>query len=259
MKRWSISILVLAVTIAAVPAQAAVTFEGSNGTLAAEATFEIVGGDLQVTLTNTSTADVLEQAHVLTAVFFEVAGDPTLSADSAILTAGSTVVNVPAGHDATNPGGDVASEWAYRSDLSGDASYGISSSGLGDIFGTDHLIDPIEANNLQGPWSPDGIQYGITSASDDITTGNKAVTGGTRKNKVSLIQNSVTFTLSGLPAGFSLSDISNVSFNYGTDLGTIPGNGGVIPEPASLAVWSALAGLGLVAGFRRRKKRQANA
>jgi len=75
---------------------------------------------------------------------------------------------------------------------------------------------------------------------------------------VSLIQNSVVVTLGGLPLGFTLDDISNVSFNYGTDLNTIPGKppAGVIPEPASLAVWGMLGGVGLIAGCRRRKKKQ---
>jgi len=242
--------------ITAAPAIAAVSFDASSGDLSASAEFEIVGNDLQVILTNTSGADVLEQKHVLTAAFFDMAGDPDLTPKSAELYGGSTVVNVRGKGDGTDGDGKtVGGEWAYR-DVSGTSiphGYGISSSGVGDIFGVPDLFP---GNNLQGPESPDGIQYGITSAGDDITTGNKAVTGGTRKNRISLIQNSVIFLLSGLPDNFTLAGITNVSFNYGTDLNTIPPNGGVIPEPASLAVWGALAGVGLVAGCRRRRKKQ---
>src|SRR5215813_954956 len=91
-----------------------------------------------------------------------------------------------------------------------------------------------------GPDSPDGLQYGITSAGDNLATGNSAVTGGN-----ALIKNSVIFTLSGLPAGFDPSTaISNVVFQYGTQLTDphFPGNPPSVPEPATLG----LVGIGLV-------------
>ena len=194
----------------------------------------------------------------MTAVFFDLAGNPTLTRQSAVLSAGSTIVHVPTRRTGTDPGGSVGGEWAYRADLHGTgapARQGISSTGAGDIFGTKDLFP---GSNLQGPLSPDGLQYGITSKGDDLTTGNKAVTGGKWWNPVSLIQHSVVFTLGGLPIGFALDDISNVSFNYGTGVCTIPGTpeAGVIPEPASLAVWGMLGGVGFVAGYRRRKKQK---
>jgi hypothetical protein len=50
------------------------------------------------------------------------------------------------------------------------------------------------------------------------------------------IQNSAVFTLGNVPASFQLSDISNVSFQYGTalDEGNAPGT--LIPEPSSVAL-----------------------
>jgi hypothetical protein len=148
----------------------------------------------------------------------------------------------------------VGGEWAYRADLSGTAAPaddGISSSRLG-LFGRDDLFP---GDNLQGPVNPDGLQYGITSAGDDLTTGGPMVTGGTSWWPTSLIQNAVVFTLGNLPIGFTTDDVSNVSFNYGTGINTVPGtSGGIVPEPASLAIWGALAGMGLIAGRRRRKK-----
>src|SRR6185503_11805094 len=104
-------------------------------------------------------------------------------------------------------------------------------------------------SNLQGPASPNGLQYGITSAGDNTATGNTPVTGTN-----ALIQNSVVFTLSGLPPGFNpATSISNVEFQYGTDLSEphFPG----VPEPATLVL---MAGGALLMGRRQwaaRKKR----
>lgn len=147
----------------------------------------------------------------------------------------------------TDPGGVVGGEWAYKAGLSGlprGATQGISSSGL-DIFGPGDLFP---GNNLQGPNSPNGLQYGITSAGDISTLGNTPVTGAN-----ALIHNSVVFTLSGLPEGFNPSDsgaITNVSFQYGTSLSepNIP-----VPEPVSLI----LLGSGLIgiAVLRRRVRK----
>jgi hypothetical protein len=107
--------------------------------------------------------------------------------------------------------------------------------GLG-LFGSHDLFP---GRNLQGPRSPDGLQYGITSAGDDPLTGNAAVTG-----RNALISNSVLFTLTGLPLDYDL-DVSNVSFHYGTDPcgPNDPGFPVSVPEPASLF----LLGAGLLA------------
>ena len=212
-------------------AQAApVVFTGSNGTLRASATFTQIGTNLQVTLANTSTNDVLGPPDVLTAVFFTLAGDPTLNRVSAVIAAGSTVL-----FGGTDPGGVVGGEWAYVNRLSGSplgANEGISSSGL-NLFGPSNRFP---GSNLQGPASPDGLQYGITSAGDNSATGNGAVTGGN-----ALIKNAVVFTLSGLPANYMLtpSSISQVSFQYGTatsEPNVVGTNPDLIPEPSAWAL-----------------------
>ncbi len=185
-----------------------VTWSFSSGNAAAEATFDTSGTDLLVTLTNTSTADVLVPVDVLTGVFFDIAGSPlALMRTSATLNAGSIVL-----FGTTDPGGVVGGEWAYKGGLSGphSAAYGISSSGLG-LFGSGDLFP---GSDLQSPTSPDGLQYGITSAGDNGATGNSPVIGDG-----ALIKNSVVFVLSGLPQGFDpMASIGNVSFQYGTDL-----------------------------------------
>jgi len=223
-----------------------VSFSGSSGTKAAQVQFDIVGGNLEVILTNTSTADVLVPTDVLTAVFFDIKGStPVFSQVSALLSAGSTVTN------GVTPGDQVVGgEWAYRGNLGGtpyNARYGISSSGLG-IFGPGDLFP---GANLSGPADPDGLQFGIASAGDDSTTHN---TGA----NVPLIKNSVTFLLGSVPTGFKLSDIGRVTFQYGTalDEGHFGGGGGsdpfgepVVPGPAAVLPF----GVGLLAALRKRR------
>lgn len=224
------------VALAAVPAaNASVVHSGSSGNLAASAEFDVVGTNLVVRLTNTSLADVLVPAEILTGVFFDVSGSSlSLAPVSATLYGGSVVFF------GSNGGGNVGGEWAYATGISGGAggaAYGISSSGLG-IFGGPNF----GGTNLGGPVAVDGLQYGITSAGDNPGTGNAAVTGGNE-----LIKNSVELTLAGLPANFDLGRINNVWFQYGTattepQLST--------PAPGALA----LMGLGGLVGARRRRR-----
>jgi uncharacterized protein (TIGR03382 family) len=227
-------IAALGVVLAAASAASAAMFTGSSGNLAAQADFSVSGTNLIVRLTNSSPADVLVPADILTGVFFDVSGGGlSLTPVSALLAPGSVVLF------GTDNGGNLGGEWAYAAGFSGGAggtSYGISSSGLG-IFGNANFNGP----NLQGPVGVDGLQYGITSAGDNPATGNTPVTGSN-----ALTKDAVVFTLSGLPQNFDVSRIGNVWFQYGTALSEPQ-----IPTPTPGA--AAILGLGLAIQSRRRR------
>jgi hypothetical protein len=211
------------------------TFDWSSGDLAAQATFEQVGGNLVLTLANTSTADVLVPTDVLHAVFFSLADAPVLTPVSAVLGVGSTVFYDADGQPA---GGVVGGEFAYESGLTGlpgGGDQGISSAGYGK-FGQANFPGP----NLNGQTAVNGADYGILSAGDDTNTGNAGVTGNPA------IKNAVVFTLE-LPDEYTLTKekIGNVYFQYGTTLDAIP-------EPTGFI----LTGMGmLLFGMIRRRSR----
>jgi hypothetical protein len=222
-----------------------ITFTGSGGNLVAQVAFDVSGTTLVVTLTNTSSSDVLAPSDVLTAVFFDLAGDPILSRLSAVVAPGSSV-----SFGITDPGNVVGGEMAYKTGLvgaPGNASQGISSAGLG-LFGPG---DRFPGNDLQAPASPNGLQYGLTSAGDNTSTGNTRVTGTD-----ALIKNAVVYTLGGLPSGFLLSGISNVNFQYGTSLSdtSIPGLGLTIDLVSSALLF----GSGLIAMVWVQRRRRLN-
>jgi hypothetical protein len=232
----------------------AATFKGTDAFgRQAEAAFRVNGKDLIVTLTNTSKNDVSVPTDVLTAVFFKLPGNQTLQVKSAKLANGSTVLFDTIAPQPVN--GDVGGEWAYKSGLNvRGAKQGISSSGLS-LFGPGDRFDTTV--NLAGPDNPDGLQYGITSAGDDPTTGNTAVTGGTASNQAPLIKNSVQFILSAsadLPWDFA-SDIMNVSFQYGTNLSEHSFGGELeVPEPGTIAGIALTLG-GLAVSRRRQSQK----
>ena len=118
------------------------------------------------------------------------------------------------------------------------ATHVISAVGLDDLIGATSLFP---GGSLWGPPSdaPNGLGYGIVSAADDLSIGNKKVTG-----EVPLVQDGVVFTLSGLSDDFVLEgSISDVMFNYGTEFNPVP-------APGACALGAL--GLGMIGWYRRR-------
>src|SRR5262245_65577780 len=95
--RWRVlAALALLSGVFTLDANAGITFTGSSGNLSASATFEVVGNNLQITLTNTSTFETNVPADVLTAIFFDIDGNPTLGngvGASVVFAGGANVLN----------------------------------------------------------------------------------------------------------------------------------------------------------------------
>lgn len=230
------------VTLQGIAQADTVTFSTSGpgeegGTLSASATFELVNEYLIVVLTNTAQNGARIPSDVLGSLYFDIAGNPSLIPVSAILTPGSVVLN------ASQPaGGNVGGEWGLGSALSGapgNAYYGISANGYG-LFGNPNFNGP----QLDNPLALNGMTYGIVSGI--AGNANPVVRSGV------FISDSVTFTLALDQAAledFSLGDISNVSFQYGTSLEQPNIH---VPEPASMTLLGIGLGLMAVRHLRRR-------
>lgn len=219
-----------AIALVPLPAVAgSITFSFASGDRSASVEFARSGSDLVVTLTNTSSADALVPTDILTAVFFEVAGNPALSRSSAMLPLANSVLVGGTGANVTPLDRVVGGEWSYDNSIIEvpPQNEGISSTGI-DIFGPGNRFP---GPNLQGPNSPDGVQYGITSAGDDLLTGNGGLNGE------HLIKNSVVFMLGGF-SGEPDAKILSASFLYGTSLDE-PQFDGQVPEPGSALLLSA--------------------
>lgn len=219
------------------------TISGTSGSLGASATFTNSGGNLVLTLVNTSTLTEVP-SEVLTAVFFNIDGTgPVLSPVSAVLPAGAKIC--VDGACVVQSGLVVGGEWAYAANPSQvNREYGIGTAGFG-IFGQANF----PGSNLDGPTAVGGDEYGIVG-------NNYSPNHGLDKKPV--IQNSVVFTLSGFGNLDPSVSIQNVFFQFGSKLTDphIPGDSHTppppVPEPATMAVMgSGLVGLALLK-FRRR-------
>jgi hypothetical protein len=246
--------------VIAAPAHAIITFSGTatgnDEVLSASASFDLAASgtttQLIVTLTNTGGYNPNDPADILTGIFFLLPGDPMLTRVSAVLGSGSTLFFQ--GAVTNEPSGDVVGgEWAYKTGLTGaprGANQGISSSGL-TLFGPHDVFPGPTLGGLEGKPSG-GVSWGLTTSLDDSTAYNGGLT------RRGFIKNSVVFRLGDVPANLDLSQISNVSFQYGTGLAepTIIATLDAAPEPSSSALASG--GLLVIALLRRRgRARQA--
>jgi hypothetical protein len=208
----------------------------SSNNLSAIADFQIVGTNLQIVLTNTGDL-ATRPSDALTAIFWDMGGTPILTYSTG--TAPTVTRFSPSSSQSNvnlrNVGGNEEWRYAFNSTnlLGLTQSYGLGTAGFG-VF--------------SGGGGGQQFQYGIVNG-----------VGNSANNPVKaafFVNNTATFSLSGVPVNFDLSSISNVRFQYGTNLDA-PNFPGVtdptaVPTPALLP---ALAGMGLAA-VRRRKQAQ---
>lgn len=215
-----------------------IEYTGANGSLSADAIFELIPstGTVKVTLTNTAgpSSQALTPADLLTAIFFDLTGGVVVRPLSAVVPQGQTIL--PSGNDA-------GAFWQYKTNIGNAALHGansgISSTGLG-------VFDPNGNFGCgTGCKKLNGLDYGIVPASYDRGEGNRGV------EKVPLIRSSVIFTLVGtVPAS---AGVDNVWFQYGTSLSEPGfGPGGEAPEPST----AILIGCGLLLAALRRAARK---
>ncbi len=246
-------------------ALASVSFGGTDGNgREATAVFSASGSTLTIVLSNTALSgaaigDATKQDQMLSAIFFDLSTNSTLTLQSAVASGplgiyqqNSTVnanangllqqpivANLAAAGSTNGGPGAFKGGWQYREqfvDFSGlTQNRGIGTNGLG-IFNGNQVKDV------------DNLDYALTSLEDKVATSQAK-----QLFNMPLIKNAITFTFTGLPNGFSLdtTTISNVRFQYGTSLnepsitdpngeGNGGGGGGGVPEPMSVAVWSLL-------------------
>ena len=211
---------------------------GTGNTDSASAQFELTGNTLTVTLANTSTSASAKYvpADVLMAVYFGTTSLSALTPGNASLD-GSTVINPD--------GTDVGANWEYLGGFSPVRGLmnGISASGLS-VFGQGNFnscATTHTCNNLGG------INWGLVPS---FFPPQQGVNGGV--SGITLVRDQLQFTLN-TNAGFSLSSINNVQFQWGTsDSEFFTGGAQTVPEPSSFV----MVGCGIalaVAAFLRRK------
>lgn len=252
------------------PAHASVIYAASGAAasriVASKATFTLSGNELQIDLAATyASPGKYGPAAGLSGLFFSIAGDPALTPISATVAPGSSIIH--AGTCTPGPCAgvtDVGGEWGYQYSAAGftggpAGNYGISSSGYL-TTGLPHNVGNFNNGkagaNLDDPASLGGANFELFAKTvKSFTRGN----GGLMNTP--LIESEVNFVLGGVPSGFALSDISNVSFQYGTSFtetnlsdSCVSGcPAPSVPEPASWGAFAvAVLGLGLLYQARRR-------
>jgi hypothetical protein len=256
MKKFATLIVALAVTVLVSNAYAVTNTEtyvvsvagnNTNELLKASATFALTNSDLVVTLANTSPSNPNDPSDILTGVFLSIAGDPKLTPVSVGLGTGSSIINfrLPQEFD-----GSVGRVWSYRNDLiraPGGDNEGISSTSL-KWFRPRYLFP---GERLPGSGSLSGVRFGLTTLNDLPGNDDNAL------KRRALIDSSVVLTFSGLPSGFTLSDISNVKFQYGDKVTAASEPLGElvsvvsVPEPSTILL--TVSGLATLFFVKRRK------
>lgn len=212
---------------------AGVSGSGSGDILHASVEFLVSGTTLTVIVTNTDNNAAFNGADVLSSVYFDIAGNPTLSNGNATLTSGSSLVlknNQAPG--STNP---LNNEWFFQAPNPGvGRMYSFGATGAIGFSPQNDSFDKVFHGGTGAGGGND--DYGLVPTS--------GITVGSNTNVYA--NNSMTFTFD-LSSSISESDIVGVSVSYGSNGTTV-----LVPEPASLGVVAA----GLIAILARRRAKR---
>jgi len=203
-----------------------------NASLSSSALFIITNDILTITLTNTATNDNTDSnkdvpGNTLTGLKFDWTDNLPLNPESVTISPGSIVqgnqCDIGLCDGSTTNVGD---EFAFNTNIGG-FEYAVSSVGwIGTSSGN------FNGSNLDGTNAPGGINFLIISNDFSFLPN-----GGLASDP--LIQNSVAFNVSGA-TGLPVLDISNVRFQYGTNL-TEPmfpeTDEKVVPEPITILLF----------------------
>lgn len=215
---------------ASTSAQVAFSFNGmgvGGDMLQATATFQtLAGNSLQITLVNTELGDAHTTANLFTAIFFD--GATGLTPVSAIVPGGQVEWNSGVPTTLTSPL-NVGTQWGYAyvggsgneslgANTPHNATAGISSAGFG-WFG--------HGDFAPGGVALDGAPYGLVPIGFMTTGGSHD--GLTNGQSDPTFEDTVILTLSNWTG--SLSDIGNVSFQYGTQVADANFIAVPVPEP----------------------------
>jgi hypothetical protein len=204
----------------------ALTFTGSGANnLSASATFTLTGSTLTISLTNTSSVVVPSNSALLTGVFWDSSVGVGGTFQSIGLGPGSVV----------DPYNGATGYFAYGTNTGGPGQFGAFSAGYASW---DKMI--AGPNGPTKAQSPDGPTGGLISQAGLV---------GSNVN-VTVIKDTAVWTIGNVNSSFVLSDIKNVSFQYGTNLSetNLNGNPGPTPVPVPSAVWMGLGLLGCLGG-----------